>query len=157
MTLPYSNTTAGNNALNAMEKTLAAFGCSAFGTMTDSEKGCMIVSFRWRDRMVSLEASWKGYAVAWQKEHPYTRNNQGTRAQHDQKALDKAKVAICSVLRDWVKGQVTAIECGVLSFEAAFMPHMLLKDGRRVLDAAQEANLLPPPSSEGTLLEFKRA
>jgi hypothetical protein len=28
------------------------------------------------------------------------------------------------------------------------MPHMLLKDGRRVIEAAQAANLLPPPADE---------
>jgi hypothetical protein len=28
-------------------------------------------------------------------------------------------------LRDWIKGQVTAIECGILKFEAVFMPYML--------------------------------
>lgn len=41
---------------------------------------------------------------------------------------------MCSVLRDWVKGQVTAVECGIMSFEAAFMPHMLLPTGERVID-----------------------
>lgn len=32
------------------------------------------------------------------------------------------------MLRDWVKGQTTAVECGIMSFEAAFMPHMLLRE-----------------------------
>jgi hypothetical protein len=134
-----------------MQKTLAAFGCQSFGTMTDNERGCMIVAFKWRDRQVHLEANWKGYAVAWQKAHPYSYRSNQSRAQYDEKALKQAKVAICSILRDWVKGQTTAIECGVLSFEAAFMPHMLLKDGRRVLDAAQAANLLPPPEQSNVV------
>ena len=34
-------------------------------------------------------------------------------------------IAVNSILRDWIKGQVTAIECGILSFEAVFMPFML--------------------------------
>ena len=45
----------------------------------------------------------------------------------------------------------TAVECGVLEFEAAFMPHMLLKDGRRVIDAAREAGALPPPVESNVL------
>lgn len=154
MGLPYENATAGDRALAEMQKTLAAFGCQSFGTMTDNERSCMIVAFKWRDRQVHLEANWKGYAVAWLKANPYSYRSKGTRADHEAKALKQAKVAICSILRDWVKGQTTAIECGVLSFEAAFMPHMLLKDGRRVLDAAQQANLLPPPETSN-VVEFK--
>lgn len=147
MGLPYENATAGDRALMEMQKTLKAFGCQSFGTMTDEERGCIIVAFKWRDRQVHLEASWKGYAVAWLKQHPWTASRTASRQRHEQRAMEQAKKSVCSVLRDWVKGQTTAIECGVLSFEAAFMPHMLLKDGRRVLDAAQAANLLPAPDS----------
>jgi hypothetical protein len=32
-------------------------------------------------------------------------------------ALKQDHVVVNSILRDWIKGQVTAIECGVLSFE----------------------------------------
>jgi hypothetical protein len=63
-------------------------------------------------------------------------------------ALELGKIAVCSVLRDWVKGQITAVECGVMSFEAAFMSHMLLSDGRRVIDKVQADNLLPAPEVE---------
>lgn len=153
MSLPYENATAGDRALAEMQKTLAAFGCQSFGTMTDNERGCMVVAFKWRDRQVQLEANWNGYAVAWLKAHPYSYRTKDSLAQHKEKALKQAKVAICSILRDWVKGQTTAIECGVLSFETAFMPHMLLKDGRRVIEAAQAAKLLPV--SEGSnVIEF---
>jgi hypothetical protein len=155
MSLPYESATAGERALQEMQKTLAAFGCQSFGTMTDNERSCMVVAFKWRDRQVHLEANWNGYAVAWLKEHPYTWKTKCTRQEHEAKALKQAKIAICSILRDWVKGQTTAIECGVLSFEAAFMPHMLLKDGRRVLDAAQQANLLPAPEPSN-VIEFKQ-
>jgi hypothetical protein len=156
MTLPYENATAGDRAIAELQKTLAAFGCQSFGVMTDNDRGCMIVAFKWRDRQVNLEASWKGYAVAWLKRYPWSRSRTRSRADHEAKAIAQAKVSICSMLRDWVKGQTTAIECGVLSFEAAFMPHMLLKDGRRVIDAAQQARLLPE-ADEPNVIEFKRA
>jgi len=45
-------------------------------------------------------------------------------------------------LRDWIKGQVTAVECGILSFEAVFMPYMLTIDGRPLIERVTE--LLPP-------------
>jgi hypothetical protein len=138
MSLPYENATAGDRALNEVQKTLEKWGCASFGTAQDAERGLTIVSFKWRDRIVHLEASWKGYAQALKRS--------GWR--NDRECIEQARRAVCSVLRDWVKAQVTAVECGVLSFEAAFMPHMLLKDGRRVIDAAQAANLLPAPSED---------
>ena len=54
-----------------------------------------------------------------------------------------AEVAVYSLLRDWIKGQVTAIECGILSFEGAFLGQILLPSGRTVLEHATEGNLLP--------------
>ncbi len=148
MSLPYSSATSGDKALLELQKTLAKFGCQSFGTMTDAERGCTIVQFRWRNRMVSLEASWKGYAAAWLKEHPYSHRMKHSRAVHEQKAIAQAQTSVCSVLRDWVKGQVTAVECGIMSFEAAFMSHMLLPSGQRVIDRVQADNLLPAPDGE---------
>lgn len=135
MSIPYETAVAGDRAINEMQKTLSAFGCQSFGTMTDQQRGCMIVAFKWREQQVHLEASWHGYAQALIKKSGW----------REREAYEQAKVAVCSVLRDWVKAQTTAVECGVLSFQAAFMPHMVLKDGRRVIDAAQAAHLLPEP------------
>ena len=36
---------------------------------------------------------------------------------------------------------MTAVECGILSFEAVFMPYMLTSDGRPLLERVNE--LLP--------------
>lgn len=137
MSLPYASATAGDRALMQLQKDLAKFGCASFGTAVDAERGMTIVSFKWRDRVVQIEASWRGYAQALKRERPRLR---------DADALAQAQVSVCSVLRDWTKAQITAVEAGVMSFEAAFMPHMLLRDGRRVVDAAQAANLLPAPA-----------
>ena len=150
MSLPYETATAGERALSDICKTLQAFGCAGFGTYTDEERGSIRVQFRWRNRDISLEASWKGYAAAWQKAHPFKWTMKATRAEYDQRALKQARISVCSVLRDWVKGQVTAIECGVMSFEAAFMPHMLLPTGERVIDRV-EVSLLPPPEGSNVV------
>lgn len=146
--IPYENATAGDRALSDICKTLQAFGCSGFGTYTDEERGLIRVQFRWRNRDISLEANWKGYAVAWLKAHPHTYRMTSTQQEYDQKALKQARTSICSVLRDWVKGQVTAVECGIMSFEAAFMPHMLLPTGERLIDRVQASALLAPPEDE---------
>lgn len=51
-------------------------------------------------------------------------------------------MAVYSVLRDWIKGQVTAIETGILSFEGAFLGQILLSNGQTVLEMANEKQLL---------------
>jgi len=43
------------------------------------------------------------------------------------------------------KAQVSAIECGIHSFEAVFMPWMLSADGRPLIEQVQ--NLLPAPET----------
>ena len=53
-----------------------------------------------------------------------------------------------SILRDWVKAQVTIIESGIVSFEAVFMPFMLTSDGRTVLERmTRESKMLPAPEA----------
>jgi hypothetical protein len=44
-------------------------------------------------------------------------------------------------------GQITAVECGIVSFEAVFMPYMLTADGRLVIERLAEMNLLPSPET----------
>lgn len=145
MGLPYETSTA-KEPLAELQRALAKFGCGTFGTMTDAERGMTIVQFTWRGRQISVEASWKGYAAAWIKAHPRPeRYNGPTREEWEQRALKQAQVSVGCVLRDWVKGQITAVECGVMSFEAAFMPHMLLRNGERLIDRIRSDNLLPAP------------
>lgn len=145
MSLPYENATSGNNAINEIQKMLRAFGCTKFGTGEDFETGELFVQFEHRGRMVMLKASARGYAAAWLKAHPYTNRTKGTRADHEAKALRIGGVAVYSVLRDWVKGQVTAIEIGMMSFEAAFLSHIMLPSGMRVIEHVESQKLLPAP------------
>lgn len=136
MTLPYENASAGSRALAEAEKLLRKFGCSNFGTMQDWERGVVICQFQWKERRVSIEASWRGYAEAWLKEHPWTHRNRSSKAAHEQEARRRGELAVPSILRDWIKGQVTAVEMGLMPFEHAFLPHMLTFDGRRLVDQA---------------------
>lgn len=138
--LPYSTSTAGDRALAELQRTLEKFDCQAFGTMVDRERGVTIVQFKWRGKHVQLEASWQGYAGALLKNKKKRWGEMQKKQEWN--ALEQAKISVCSVLRDWVKGQVTAIECGVMSFEAAFMPHMLTSQGIRVIDYVQSQKLL---------------
>lgn len=143
MALPYENATSGGAALEEIRKVLTKFGCARFGTMTDTEAGELIVQFSFRGRDVTAKASYRGYAAAWMREHPYTQRTRGTKVDHEKKALKQAEVSVCSVLRDWIKGQVVAIETGVLTFEGAFLGQILLPTGKTVLEQIDNQGLLP--------------
>lgn len=145
MTLPYENTTSGEKALGEIQKLLRGFGCSKFGSMIDDGAGELLIQFEFRGQQVSVKASTKGYAQAWIKAHPFSTRMRCTRQQHEKKAMDIASVAVYSILRDWIKGQITAIETGILSFEGAFLGQILLKNGKTVMEHTFAAGLLEAP------------
>ena len=143
MALPYENCTSGDRALANVQKMLRDFGVQSFGSMIDYETGELIVQFRYQDRQIDVRASMNGYAEAWRKEHPYSSRMKGSKSDWEQKSFSIAGVAVYSILRDWLKGQMTAIETGMLTFESAFMPHFLLPNGQRVIDRIKADNLIP--------------
>lgn len=144
MSLPYENATSGERALGEIQKLLRGFGCNKFGSMSDDSAQEILVQFEYRGRPVSVKASIRGYAAAWLKEHPYNYSrHRATKVEYERKAMNIASVAVYSILRDWIKGQITAIETGVLTFEGAFLGQILLPSGRTVLEHAAESKLLP--------------
>lgn len=149
MPLPYENSTSGERALGEIQKILRAFGCSKFGSMIDDEDGTVLVQFEHHGRQATVKASIKGYAAAWLREHPYKASGYGktkvSREKHEQRAMDIASIAVYSILRDWIKGQVTAIETGILTFEGAFLGQLLLGNGKTVLEHVTAHNLLKGP------------
>lgn len=135
MSLPYENATSGDRGLSDLQKILTKFGCQRFGTMTDNAAGELIVQFNYRGREVIVKANFRGYAKAWLDEHPYNVSRMRcTREQHERKAMEQAQISVCSIVRDWVKGQITAIEVGMLTFEGAFLGQLLLQNGKTVLE-----------------------
>ena len=69
-----------------------------------------------------------------------------SRIEHERRALEIGEMAVWSILRDWIKGQVTAIEVGILSFEGAFLGQILLANGESVLDRVISTQLLQLPA-----------
>lgn len=141
MALPYENATSGDKAFAEIQKILGRFGCDNYGIMHKARDQITLVQFDWRGRQVSVPGHWGGYASQWLKEHPYSSRMRCTQAEYQIKAQEVAKIAVCSLLRDWVKAQVTMVECQMMTLEEVFMPHMLLPDGRRMVEAATK--LLP--------------
>jgi hypothetical protein len=148
MALPYSNATAGKRALDEIQNILKSFGCNKFASGTDWDTGEIYIQFEHRNRMINLKVSSKGYAAALLKEDPWTSTKHCSKSQHESKALSVGEVAVYSILRDWVKGQVTAVECGVMSFEAAFLSHIMLPSGLSVIEEISKQKLLPAPEDD---------
>lgn len=144
--IPYEGATSGDAARGEITKILRLFGCESVGFMDDYAEKTLILAFRHRGRSVQLKASAKGWAQMYLKARPHNWSRmRHDKAEHERRALAQGMIAMNSILRDWVKGQVTAVECGILSFEAVFMPYMLTSDGRSVLERLSETNLLPSP------------
>ncbi len=148
VTVPYENATSGGKARDEVTKLLRRFGCESVGFMDDFEDHSVLLAFKHRGRPIQLRASARGWAALYLKEHPYSYSrSRKTKTEHEQGALKQGDIAINSILRDWVKGQITAVECGMLSFEAVFMPYMLTNDGRPLIERlASMPDLLPAPS-----------
>lgn len=144
MGVPYASAKSGLAAREEITKLLSRFGCSSVGFMDDFAEHSVLLAFSHRGRAVQLRASAKGWAQMYLKENPWSGRRRLSKQAHEQEALTQGLIAINSILRDWVKGQITAVECGILSFEAVFMPHMLTNDGRPLIERIQTENLLPP-------------
>jgi len=144
--IPYARATSGENARAEATKILRRLGCEQIGFMDDFENREVLLAFTHRGRNIQLRASARGWATMYLKQHPWNGHRRRSRIDYEQDALRQGHIAVNSILRDWIKGQVTAVESGILSFEEVFLPHMLTADGRRVIERVQE--LLPKPAEQ---------
>lgn len=143
--IPYAGATSGHKAREEITRLLQRFGCDSVGFMDEFSDQSVLLAFVHRGRPVQLRASAKGWAQMFLKEQPWSSRMRKSRADYERDAIKQGMIAINSILRDWVKGQVTAVECGVLSFEAIFIPYMLTTDGVSVLERMTQQGLLPAP------------
>jgi hypothetical protein len=142
MPLPYENATSGKTAIADIQKVLKGFGATSFGVMEDYENDSVLVQFVQHGRKVTIKASAKGYAAAWLRAHPFKGRGGVSENGHKARALAQGRIAVYSILRDWIKGQVTAVEIGMLSFEGAFLGQLMLPNGQTVLERVTEQNIL---------------
>lgn len=134
MTLPYANASSGAKAREEITKILQRFGCESVGFMDEFSTRSVLLAFSHRGRNVQLRASAQGWANSYLREYPWTSRRHYSKAQWEEKALQQGMIAVNSILRDWVKGQITAIETGILTFDHVFVPHMLASDGRPAIE-----------------------
>lgn len=147
MRVPYETASSGQRALAEIEKLLHRFGCQSFGAMQDFERKTLIIQFKYRNMQMHVEASMSGYAGTWLKAHPWSSRMRRSKVDHEREALRVASFAVYSILRDWIKGQVMAIESGILTFESAFLGQIMLQSGGSVLQHLQKQQLLPAEAS----------
>lgn len=145
--VPYENATSGAAAREEITRLLRRFDCERVGFMDNFSDGSVILAFTHRGRSIELRASAKGWAQMLLRARPWTDRRRMTASAYERRALQQGMIAVNSILRDWVKGQVTAVECGVLPFEAVFLPYMLASDGRSLIEHVVEAKLLPAPET----------
>lgn len=143
--IPYAKASSGAAAREEITRLLRRIGCDRIGFMDEYASGCVILAFEHRGRAVQMRASAHGWANWFLRENPWSSRRTSTQSQWQKKALDQGMVAVNSILRDWCKGQVVAIECGLFPAEAAFFAHMLTNDGRPLIERVAENNLLPAP------------
>lgn len=146
--VPYASATSGAAARDEITKGLRRLGCSNVGFMDDYERHEVLLAFEHRGNRVQLRASAQGWANMYLKANPWTPRRSLRQEAYKRDALDRGLIAINSVLRDWVKGQITAVECGVLSFASVFLPYMIAADGRPLIEHIAASNLLPAPSEQ---------
>lgn len=146
MSVPYASAKSGLAARGEITKLLQKFGCESVGFMDNFADQSVVLQFIHRGRSVQLKASARGWAAMYLKEHPWSSKRCASRADWEGDAITQGVVAINSILRDWVKGQITAVECGLLSFESVFLPYMLTNDGRTLIERMETLEMLPPPT-----------
>jgi hypothetical protein len=143
ISVPYASASTGTKAREEITKVLRRFGCESIGFMDNHQTREVLLAFTHRGRKVQVQVSAKGWAQLFLKRNPWFDKRRRTKQEWEQEALRQGHVAVNSILRDWIKGQITAVECGVTSFEAVFLRYMLTHEGRPLIERVGE--LLPEP------------
>jgi hypothetical protein len=148
--IPCASATSGARARDEITRLLARLGVEQAGVIEDFSRHEVVVGFVHRGRQVQLRASAAGWARMHLNANPLNGRRRATRQEWEQGALAQGRLAVSSILRDWVKAQLTAVEAGILSFEAVFLPHMIGTDGRTFLERAKDE--LPPVEDKVVML-----
>ena len=126
--IPYVRATAGetpDRAKKNIVQLLEDFGCEdiEFYEKHGADDWYLNLRFLFAGYSIFLPASASGWARFVCDENP--------QVDYDE-ALEQGKIAVYSVLRDWVKSQMTAVRSGMTTFERVFLPYML-RDGQETV------------------------
>ena len=119
-TAQYSQAMSGSRAREEIAEMLTRHGCEAISFLHDFKTKELILSFRHGERIVELRASAQGWADETLKRMPYNNRMKLSEEEYRRRALQQGWVAVNSILRDWLRSQIEAIETGIFSFDSAF-------------------------------------
>lgn len=148
--LPYARATSGERARVEIRKLLQRFGCESVGFMDEFAEGTLLLAFVYRGQQVQLKVSGRGWANQYLKLNPWHNRRRCSKETWERQALAQGMLATSSILRDWVKGQVTAIETGIIEFRHVFLPYLVTGTGETVaelVDRRGGAKVLELPGS----------
>lgn len=115
MGIPYETATSGAAARDETVRLLRGIGADGIGFMDRFAEQELVLVFTLRGATYKLEASAKGWARWWLRKNPHTSRHRSTKQEHEEKAANQGLIAINSILRDYTKGMVAAIESGMVS------------------------------------------
>lgn len=108
-----------------LERTLARYGASSFGYMTDEHRAA--VAFKAHGKSVRFILP-----IPTQKEFEKTANGQRRPNSQQIAATEQAIRSRWRALNLCVKAKLEAVECGITSFEEEFLAHFVLPNGKTV-------------------------
>ena len=146
MSLPYEHATSGRRAIDDIKKILNRFGVDQIAEGQDFRTHTIVISFSHKDRRVKVEASAQGWCDAYIRANPYSSRMKKSLEAYQAACLEQGHMAVCSMLRDWIKGQVSAVETGLFTFETAFFGQLVTEDGRTVAERMKGNLQLEAPS-----------
>jgi hypothetical protein len=130
-----------------IERTLTRYGAQQFMYGYDSTRA--IVGFQINERQVRFVLPLPDRA-ARRFTHTPSRNTPRSAAQRDAE-YDKAVRQKWRALALVIKAKLEAVESGIVTFDAEFLPHLVLPNGRTVADevvpqiaAAYQSHEMPP-------------
>ena len=144
--IPYASATAGGKAQGEIERLLRGFGAEHIGWAKDYVSHQTTLWFVYRQRQVQLRVSAQGWANMYLEAHPWHARRTVSQEEYEQRWLTQGEIAVISILRDWIKGQLTAVEAGLMQFDHVFLPYMICEDN---LTLAEQMDRLPLRLLEG--------
>ena len=147
--LPYATATTGARAKDEIERLLINLDCDDLVFAESRKLGAVVLQFSHRGRAVKMPANYKGWAALHLQRNPWTSRKHVRKDEYERRALEQGRKAVWSVIRDWLKGQLTAVECGIVPADHMFLPWMLTHDGKTIVaESPAVNNLLAAPTDD---------
>lgn len=139
------------NSRAELERTLNRYGADAFSYGSDGEQA--IVAFRAHGKHVKMALAYPPLEdFRWVANRSYTRTPAQQRSAREQRVRELWRALVLVV-----KAKLESVESGIESFEEAFLPYILLPDGRtaggfltpqieRAYETGEMPSLLPASS-----------